>query len=91
MALGRVSDDLAPASRHGRPLGRLVRRAVRLSVVCGAAFAVSAAAVAIAYAVGAESAVEDTRLAWCIGLVALTGFAGSARRVPGGDRREGRA
>ena len=77
MALGRGSDRLAPASRHGRPLGRLVPWAVRLSVVCGAAFAVSAAAVAIAYAVGAESAVQDTRLAWCLGLLALTGFAAS--------------
>jgi hypothetical protein len=40
-------------------------------------FAASTAAVAIAYAVGVEGAVEDTFLGWFLGITAFTGFLGS--------------
>jgi len=77
MTIARVSHDVAAPSGDSRLLGRLARWAVRLSVVCGTASAVSVAIIAIAYTVGVESAVEDTRLAWFLGLMALTGFVGS--------------
>ena len=62
---------------HGHPPGSLARWAVRLSGGFGAAFVASAAAVGIAYAVGVESAVEDTMLGWFLVIVAFTGFFGS--------------
>ena len=43
-----------------RPHSRVAAWAVKLASVCGGAFAASAAAIALAYAVGEESAVEDT-------------------------------
>lgn len=61
----------------GRPHGRLPRWAVGLSLVCGAAFVVSFATVAIVYAVGAESAVEDTWLGALLPVTALVGVLGS--------------
>ena len=77
MTVARGSGDVRAPIGDGRPPRRLARWAVGSSVVFGAVSAVSAAAVAIAHAVGAESAVEDTQLAWLLGLMALTGFVGS--------------
>lgn len=73
---------VAPVPGHvsaptGHPHGRLARWAVRLSAVCGVAFAASVTAVVIAYAVGVESAVEDTLLGALLAIVALTGLVGS--------------
>ncbi len=48
-----------PASTGQGPHGRLARWAVGLSAVCGLAVAMAIAIIAIAYAVGVESAVED--------------------------------
>lgn len=67
-----------PASTgRGHPHGRLARWAVRLSAVCGAASAASVAAVVTAYAVGAESAVEDTLLGASLAILGLMGLLGS--------------
>jgi fluoride ion exporter CrcB/FEX len=67
----------APTSDGHHPPGHLARWAVRLSAVFGTAFVASAAAVAIAYAVGVESAVDDTMLGVFLGIMAVTGFLGS--------------
>lgn len=66
----------APVGR-GHPHGCLARWAVRLSAVFGAAFAGSLVVVAVAYAVGAEGAFEDTFLGWFLVRVMLAGFLGS--------------
>jgi hypothetical protein len=62
---------------EGHPHTGFAGWAVRLSAVFGALFAASVAAVAIAYAAGAEHAVEDTLLGWVLGIMASTGFLGS--------------
>ena len=62
---------------HDHPHARLVRWAVRLSAVCGATFALSIAALWTTYAVGVESAVEDTLLGLLLGIMALLGVLGS--------------
>jgi hypothetical protein len=68
----------APApTGEGNPHDGFAGWAVRLSAVSGAVFGASVAAVAIAYAAGAESAVEDTLLGWVLGITASTGFLGS--------------
>ena len=48
-----------------------------MSAVSGGAIAASLAAVGIAYAIGAESAVEDTLLGWVLMSMAVMGFLGS--------------
>jgi cation transporter-like permease len=68
---------VAHVPAHGHPHGRLARWAVRLSAVFGVASAASIAAIGIAYAVGGESAVEDTLLGAFLAIVTLTGVLGS--------------
>lgn len=77
MTIAPVPGDVSASVGHGDPHGRLARWAVRLSVVFGAAATASIATVVIAYAVGVESAVEDTLFGWFLGRMALTGFVGS--------------
>lgn len=77
MTVAHVPDYPPTPAGRGRPHGRLARWAVRLSAVFGTAAVASIAAVAFAYAVGAESAVEDTWLGWLLAHLALTGFVGS--------------
>jgi hypothetical protein len=73
-----VAPVAAPASvGSGRPHSRVAEWAVKLASVCGAAFAASAAAVALAYAVGDESAVEDTWLGALLVIVPSVGVLGS--------------
>lgn len=62
---------------YGDAHGRLARWAVRLSAVFGAAFAASAATVAIVYAVGEEGAVEDTWLGALLFLIPAIAFVAS--------------
>lgn len=62
---------------HDLPPGRLARWAVGLSAAFGVASAASIAVVGIAYAVGVESAIEDTMLGLLLEYTALTGFVGS--------------
>lgn len=68
--------DQVPAG-SGAPHGRAARRAVGLSVGFGSAFAASVATLAIVYAVGAESAIEDTWLGALLVVAALFGLLGS--------------
>jgi hypothetical protein len=77
MIVGPVPGYVSAPTGYGSPHGRLARWAVRLSAVFGAAFAASAATVAIAYAVGAEGSVEDTWLGALLFLIPLVGFVGS--------------
>lgn len=74
----RVAPVSAPVSvGSGRPHSRVAEWAVELASVCGGAFAASAAAVALAYAVGEESAVEDTWLGALLVIVPSVGVLGS--------------
>lgn len=77
MTVDPVPGHVPASTGYGHPHGRLARWAVRLSAVFGAAFAASIAAVVIAYAVGSESAVEDTLLGAALAIIALTGLLGS--------------
>ena len=70
--------DRAPTSTGSRrPRSRVAEWAVGLAGVCGAAFVASAAAIALAYAFGEESAVEDTWLGALLVTVAFAGVLGS--------------
>jgi len=76
MTIAPVPGYVPAPTGHG-PHGRLARWAVRLSAVFGAAFAASVAAVGIAYAVGVETAVEDTLLGRFLMIMAFSGLLGS--------------
>lgn len=65
------------AAAPPRPRRRRACLPVRLAAVSGGVFALSGAAVAVAYAVGGEGAVEDTWLGSALGLVAVVAFTGS--------------
>ena len=77
MTVAHVPGHVPASAGRGHPHGRLARWAVRLSAVFGAASAASIAAVVTAYAVGAESAVEDTLLGASLAIIAFTGGLGS--------------
>ena len=77
MTVAPVPGHVSVPTGNGHPHGRLARLAVHLSIVFGAASATSIAAVVIAYAVGVESAVEDTLLGASLGVTAFVGFLGS--------------
>ena len=77
MVVARVPGHIPAPTGDGHPRGRLARWAVRLSAVFGATSVASIAAVVIAYAIGVESAVEDTVLGEFLGVMAVTGFLGS--------------
>ena len=77
MTVAPVPGYVPAPTGHGHPHGRLARWAVRLSAVFGATVATLIAALVITYAVGVESAVEDTLLGWFLGIMALTGVLGS--------------
>ena len=77
MTASPVPGHVLVPTGHDLPPGRLARWAVGLSAVFGVASAASIAAVGIAYAVGVESAIDDTVLGWFLGCTALTGFVGS--------------
>ena len=65
------------AGRPNRPYGRLARWAVGVATACGVVFVTSIGTVVVAYATGAESAVEDTWLGASLTLLALVGVIGS--------------
>ncbi len=65
------------AGRPSRPHGRLAEWAVGSAAVFGVAFAVSIGTIAIAYAAGVESAVEDNWLGALLVFVAFAGVVGS--------------
>jgi MFS family permease len=68
----------APISTGSHPpRSRVAAWAVGLAAVCGLAFVASAAAIALAYAFGEESAVEDTWLGALLATVAAAGVLGS--------------
>jgi hypothetical protein len=76
MAVAPVSG--APVSAGSRrPHSGVAEWAVKLASVCGGAFAASVAAVVLAYAVGEESAVEDTWLGALLVIVPSVGVLGS--------------
>jgi hypothetical protein len=88
MAVAPVSDPRGLRPAHGR----LARWAVGLSALSGLAFAAAIATIALAYAVGAEGAVEDTTLGLVLTLVAAVGVLGAlaafAMAVVAAVRRE---
>ncbi len=67
----------APVPAGSRPHSRVAGRAIKLAEVCGGAFAAAVAALALAYAVGVESAVEDTWLGALLFVVLTLGMLGS--------------
>lgn len=77
MTVTPVPGHVSTPAGHGRPPGRLARWAVGLSAVFGAAFAASAATIAIAYAVGGEGAIEDNWLGIALATMASVGLSGS--------------
>lgn len=74
MTTAPLPHRVSASAGSGGPHGRLARWAVSSSAVCGPLFAASVATVAIAYAVGAEGAVEDT---WLGALLAVSAFCGA--------------
>lgn len=76
MTVGSQSSTPLPAGTRP-PHSRVAQWAVRLAGVGGSAFAASVAAVALAYAVGQESAVEDTWLGALLFIVPAVSFLGS--------------
>jgi hypothetical protein len=72
-----VPGDVPRSTGPAQLRGRLARWAVGLCLVSGVTFAISSAAIAIPYAVGEGSAVEDNWLAYALGLTAFAGLLGS--------------